>query len=60
VERHNQTVNLFKEETPGAVQTAVVTCTEIIDSSMLVEEAAAGMVSKTTWLFTPVYNICLF
>jgi hypothetical protein len=45
VERHNQTVNLFKEETPGAVQTAVVACTEIIDSSMLVEAAAAGMVS---------------
>jgi hypothetical protein len=44
VERHNQTVNLFKEEIPGAVQTAVVACTEIIDSSMLVEAAAAGTV----------------
>jgi hypothetical protein len=44
VERHNLTVNLFREETPGDVQTAVVACTEIMDSSLLVEAAAAGMV----------------
>jgi hypothetical protein len=45
VERHNLTVNLFREETRGDVQTAVVACSEIIDSSLLVEAAAAGMVS---------------
>jgi hypothetical protein len=45
VERHNLTVNLFREETTrGDVQTAVVACTEIMDSSLLVEAAAAGMV----------------
>jgi hypothetical protein len=44
VERHNLTVNLFREETRGDVQTAVVACPEIIDSSLLVEVAAAGTV----------------
>jgi hypothetical protein len=56
-------VNLFREEIPGAVQTAVVACPEIIDSSMLVEAAAAGTVWYRIILSSrpsSVHNICLF
>jgi hypothetical protein len=45
VERHNRTVNLFKEEIRSAIQPAMVACPEIIDSSMLVETAAAGIMA---------------
>jgi hypothetical protein len=62
VERHNRTVNLFKEESRSAVQTAMVACPEIIDSSMLVETAAAGIVALiklSLHLHTSLFNFQL-
>ena len=43
VESHNQAVNVYKEGSRGLVQPTVVSCSEILDSTMLVVVNDAGI-----------------
>ena len=43
VESHNQAVNVYKEESRGLVQPTLVSCSEILDSTMLVVVNDAGI-----------------
>ena len=43
MESHNRTIKLYREESRGGVQPAVVACPEIIDPAMLVVADAAGL-----------------